>query len=238
MEFLKSVYLRIQALVTGSTGDKLDQDMDQEMRLHLDLLAKEYEQSGMSSADADLAARRRFGNLVRIKERGRDIRGAGILDDLRRDFIYALHMLRRSPAFTAVVVISLGLGIGANTAMYSAVDAVFLRELPVEKPAELVVFGWRSGPTRGAFSPRKGGAFSTSSSGSGERRIMTYLGSAFSRDLVQRFRAQGSSLSSLATFAAADVDATIDGYGDEITSEMVSGNFFHTLGVAAQPGGC
>src|SRR6185295_10381997 len=184
MEFLKSVYLRIKALFIA---DKLEGDMDQEMRLHLDLMAKDYEQSGMSPSDAYLAARRRFGNLDRIKERSRDIRGAGLLDDLRRDLLFAVHMLRRSPAFTAVVVISLGLGIGANTAMYSAVDAMFLRELPVKSPEELVVFGWRSGPAPGAFSPLRGGAFSTSSSGSGERRIMTYLGSAFPSDLAQRF---------------------------------------------------
>jgi predicted permease len=202
------------------------------MQLHVDLIAKEYEQAGMPAEEARLAARRRFGNVSLMKERGRDIRGAGILDDLRRDFLYALQIFRRTPVFATVIVLSLALGIGANTAMYSAIDAMFLRPIPVKNPHELVVFGWRSGPSDKAFSPPRGGVFSSSSSG----RIRTVLGASFSGDMLQEFRAQGDSLSIVAGFADADVDATIDGASDEITAQLVTGNFYDVLGVSAVAG--
>src|SRR5688572_29966837 len=131
MECLKLAYRRFKAFVTR---DALERDMDQEMRLHVDLLAEEFERSGMPAEDALSAARRRFGNVDQIKERGRDIRGAGILDDLRQDLRYAERTFRQSPVFCAVVVLSLALGIGANTAIFSAINGLFLKMLPVSQP--------------------------------------------------------------------------------------------------------
>jgi len=117
----------VKALFLSET---LDRDMDKEMRAHLDLLAEEYERAGMSTEEARRAASRRFGNLLQIKERGRDIRGAGILEDLLRDARYALRNLRRTPAFTTMVVLTLATGIGANTALFSVVDRLLIRPLP------------------------------------------------------------------------------------------------------------
>ena len=127
MEFLRIAYCRVKALFLSET---LDRDMDKEMRAHLDLLAEEYERAGMSTEEARRAASRRFGNLLQIKERGRDIRGAGILEDLLRDARYALRNLRRTPAFTTMVVLTLATGIGANTALFSVVDRLLIRPLP------------------------------------------------------------------------------------------------------------
>jgi len=151
-----------------------------------------------------------------------------ILQDLR----YAIRTFGQTTGFTAIVVVSLALGIGANTAMYSAVDAFFLRNLPVRNPDELAVFGWRSGPTHEPFSPGRGGLFSRST----RSAVTTNLGSRFSSDLVTRFRTPAESLQEVAAFASADVDATIDGYGEEITTQLVSGNFFPTLGVSSAAG--
>jgi putative ABC transport system permease protein len=142
MQLVRRAYRRLQAFLTGAA---IEQDMDDEMRLHMDLLAEDYERSGMSREAASRAARRRFGNLSRIQEQSRDIRGAGILEDLKRDLLYAARTLRRSPIFTAVVTLSLALGIGANTSLFTVIDAAVLRKLPVETPDELVFFRWTSG---------------------------------------------------------------------------------------------
>jgi len=158
------------------------------------------------------------------------------MKDLLQDLRYALRTFSQNIGFTAIVVVSLALGIGANTAMYSAVDALFMRKLPVRNPDELAVFAWQSGPTHEAFSPRSGGLFSRSTRGNNESAVITNLGSRFSSDLVARFRMQGASLSDVAAFATADVDATIDGYSEEITSQLVSGNFFQTLGMSPVAG--
>src|SRR5262245_41641603 len=128
MNPFKSAYGRLKALFRHNA---LERDMDQEMRLHVDLLTEEYERAGLPSGEARRAARRRFGNLGRIKEEGRDIRAAGILDDLRRDLQYTGRVIQRAPLFSAVVVLSLAVGIGANTALFSVFDAIFLRDLPV-----------------------------------------------------------------------------------------------------------
>src|SRR2546422_3937079 len=113
--------------------------MEKEMRAHLDLLAEEYERAGMSTEEARRAASWRFGNLLQIKERGRDIRGAGILEDLLRDARCALRNLRRTPAFTTMVVLTLATGIGANTALFSVVDRLLIRPLPYPQGEQLVM---------------------------------------------------------------------------------------------------
>ena len=151
MERLKLACQRIKALFTRHT---IEREIDDEMRLHVDLLAEEYEKSGATADEAKRLALRRFGNIGRVKERSRDVRGGGVLDDVIRDLHYAIRMLRRSPLFTVVVVMSLALGIGAITALFTVIDAAFLRKLAVDKPDELVFFRWTSGPSLRPFEPR------------------------------------------------------------------------------------
>jgi hypothetical protein len=147
MELLRLAWQRIRALFESKT---IEEDMHREMQLHIDLLAEEFERSGMSRADARRTARRRFGNLLVIKERGRDIRGAGILEQLIRDVKVALRGFQRSAAFTLTVVLMLALGIGANTAIFSIVDRLLLRNLPYPE-GDQVVMVYESFPT----SPRQ-----------------------------------------------------------------------------------
>src|SRR5262249_33222895 len=121
------------------TGCRIQREIDEEMRFHLDLLAEEYEQKGMTRKEADSAARRRFGSALLIRERGLDVRGGGILGDLIRDVGYGVRILRRHPWVTVVAVLILAMAIGANTVIFSLVNSLLWRALPYPKSDRLVV---------------------------------------------------------------------------------------------------
>src|SRR5262245_15911054 len=233
MGLIKLAYNRLKALFTPDT---VQHDMDREMRLHLDLLADEYERGGMSPENARRTARRRFGNLSHIKDRGHDIRGAGILEDLKRDIHYAGRMLLRSPLFSAVIVLSLAGGIGANTALFSVFDAVFLRDLPVRNPEARVAFGWGSGPSPKAFIPARVGFITSRGTGQSGAEIRTVYGAQFSSLVVEKLRQVNDTLTDLAAFAPVNTDASIDNQPREVTAQVVSGNYFRTVGVTAIAG--
>jgi len=114
-----------------------DEALDADVRLHLDLLSEEYERNGLTPEAARRAARRAFGGVEPMKERYRDARGLGWLEDLWRDIRYAVRMLRRDRGLAAIAVVTLALGIGANTAIFSVIDALMLRPLPVPRPGDL-----------------------------------------------------------------------------------------------------
>jgi predicted permease len=121
--------------------------MHSELDLHLEQLTREYITEGMSEADARDRARREFGSIDVWKEQCRDVRRVSFARDAIRDIAYAGRLFRKSPAFTTTAVLSLALGIGANTAIFTLVDAVLLRMLPVLEPAELVEVGRLGGRT-------------------------------------------------------------------------------------------
>src|ERR1700686_4341114 len=120
---------------------QFDADLEEEMRLHLELRHQEHVDAGMSAEDARFAARRRFGNTTALQETSHVAWGWEWLENLVQDASYGVRAMRRSPGVTLVSLLSLALGIGANTAIFSLVDAVLLKSLPVKEPGRLVLFG-------------------------------------------------------------------------------------------------
>ncbi len=135
MRLVRIVAHRIHSFLRRSHAEA---DLKNELDLHIEQLTKEYITAGMSVCEARLVARRDFGAVELTKEQCRDMRKVNLLEDLARDLGYAWRMLARSPGFTLTAVLSLALGIGANTAIFSLLNALVFRLLPVRDPRQLV----------------------------------------------------------------------------------------------------
>jgi predicted permease len=116
-----------------------DDAMDAEMRFHVDMEAAELERMGVPPAEARRRALAAFGGVQRYKEEGHEARGGAWLEDLSRDLRYSLRSLRRSPGYTAVVILTLALGIAANTSIFSVANGILFKPLPYRDPSRLMV---------------------------------------------------------------------------------------------------
>jgi putative ABC transport system permease protein len=133
---LPTAFERVIRLFTRGARDR---DMDREMAFHIESLTREYQRAGSSRAEAERAALRRFGSVTRLKEQGHDVRSAGALEDIVRDVRHMGRGLRRSPGFAIAVILTLALGIGGNTAIFSIVDQLLLRPLPYPNGDQLLM---------------------------------------------------------------------------------------------------
>ena len=191
---------------------RVESELEEELQHHLAEQARRNAGRGMTAAEAHVQAVRELGGKAKIEEECRDARGLGYLEDLVHDVRYGLRAMRRSPAVTAVAILSLALGIGANTAVFSLINAVMLRTLPVAHPEELVRFA-RGYPGRkvGSFSYPHFRMLQDANAGAADLFATNRLGTA-------RAVAPGSAES------------------EQVARELITGGYFGVLGVHAIAG--
>jgi predicted permease len=188
-----------------------DPRIGDEVRFHRDRLIEDYIAAGMDRKQAERRAFLEFGNVTQIEEACRDVRGRW-LEDLARDVRYTLQTLRRNPGFSAVAVLSLALGIGANAAIFTLINAVMLRTLPVQEPGRLVQI------TR-LLDGRPGS--------------VSY---PLSYPLFEHFRDNVKSISSAFAQGTFDQAIVIDGEDEFVTADLVSGEYYRVLGIEPAAG--
>src|SRR5262245_8153864 len=135
MYWLRLIYTRLYGLLRKG---RIEQEMEDEMRFHLLMRTRENIERGMRPDEAEREARRRFGNVGRIKDLARDIKGGGFMETLLQDLRFGARMLRKRPGFTFIAHVTLSLGIGVNTALFTVFNVFVLQPLPVKAPHSLL----------------------------------------------------------------------------------------------------
>jgi predicted permease len=194
-------------------------DLERELRSDLELEEEEQREAGVAKEEARYAARRAFGNAALIREQTHEAWGMAPFERLWQDFRYALRGFIRNPGFAVVAVMTLALGIGANTAVFSVIDAVMLRALPVRDPGQLVQVAFQ-----------------------GKHDATSFVGESFSYPLFNELRNENPAFADLAAFDSWDsfealtMDSDPDAPGAPIKGQLVSTNFFSMLGLNAALG--
>lgn len=226
--WILAMRMRLRALFRR---DAVDHELDEELRYHVERRTEENIASGMTPQEARRAALIEAGGVDQAKEKCRDTRGVNWIHDLGQDVRFGLRMLRKSPGFTAVAILTLALGIGANTAIFSLIDALLLRSLPVSNPQELVFLQW-SAHKRPKF-------HSSSSYGDCFNRPNgdNPTGCSFSLPFFNELRGQSGLFAGLtASGGGMQLDLSGNGPASIVQSLTVAGNYFETLGVRPAAG--
>ncbi|HEV3278331.1 MAG TPA: ABC transporter permease [Terriglobia bacterium] len=210
-----------------------EEKLDSELRFHLDQRIAALVAGGMSQEEALRQARLEFGGLDQVKEECRDVGGSHIIETLVQDLRYGLRQFRRNPGFTLVATATLALGIGANTAIFSLIDAVMLKTLPVRRPEQLVLLKWASESRPGTVP-----WFVHSLSGDSDQDSTgRFTSTAFSYPVFEGIRDGNEEFSNVLAFADTDrLNVGIGGQAGLANGQLVSGDFFSTLGVEGMIG--
>ena len=202
---------------------------DEEARFHLEQRIEDHTRDGMSPEDARRAAHRQFGSVTRARESSREADTLPWLVDAAQDLHYAARQMRRSPGFALTAILTLAIGIGANTALFGVVDELLLKPLPVPLPRELVLFNWLEGRQR-MRSGMDGVRTTDEATGRSTSTSFSYL-------TFQQLRKANRTLTELfAFYPLQQMNIVADGSADVASGQFVSGNYFRGLGVGAARG--
>jgi predicted permease len=194
-----------------------DEDFDEEIRAHIQIEADRLVEDGMDPSEALAAARRAFGNVTGARERFYESTRWMWLDRLVRDVRFAARRMRRTPVATATIVLSLAIGIGATTALFSLADQALVRVLPVREPERLVQLHWE-------------GPFMGSGMGSvGYGSLIPYL-------LYRDLNGENDLFDTMFARSPADVHLSVGGESEPVTVELITGSYFPALGVRPAAG--
>jgi predicted permease len=180
------------------------------MRTHLELYQADLRRCGVPEEEARRRALAEFGSMAARRDECRDAVGLRLIDELRGDVSYAFRLLRRSPAFTLVALLSLGLGIGANTAIFTLIDTVLVKTLPVDDPQRLFFVDNSGGKSGGSSGPPY--------------------------PCFEQLRDHNRFLSGIAAFSRRMFKVSIDGVPERVRGQYASGSYFDVLGVRAVHG--
>jgi predicted permease len=214
MNFLSNLFLGLQSLFRKG---RVDRELDEELAAFVEASAADKERAGMSREEAIRAARIEIGSVTSVKHKVWSARWESIPDNLLKDLRFATRQLLRSPGFTLIAILSLTLGIGANTAIFTLLNAVLLRPLPVHNPKELVLFG--DGRARG----------STRSIPDGSARLFSY---PFFHDFQQK-QTSFSGVAAILSIQMAPKASISGGAYQTVHVDLVSGSYFSVMDVPA-----